>query len=650
MIILRIALALVAAFNASFLASGLHAGVPRTAKAPHAVAGRGPRESHGTTKVYIVFTARQAAAPDMTPEPETNGKIEAFHHGLLDDAIRLDGNSSARERVVYHYTRSLHGFAARLTEQEKNNLAGRDGVLSIHERVVYRPQTTRSWDFLGVPLQEHRRRGLPFEQDVIIGVLDTGVSPDSESFSDDGLAPPPAKWKGRCSEGFECNNKIIGAWAYDGGLPDGQVTPEDDDGHGTHAASTAAGREVRSASLYGVANGTARGGVPGARLAIYKVCWYDSGCGSEDVLAAMDDAAADGVDVILAPLSAEAASEHHADALAIGAFHALRRGALTSVPAGNCGPKLGTLSNVAPWMVSAGGTTTDRRIVAAVVLGNSKRFLGNSINTFPDIGKRRSLLVDPGNCDDKLEGVRYKGAILLCPPQGFISQQMIARSGAVGIILPDDDDDETSSSSSVPVVMARPAQFQEILRYYNESRHPTATIFNSQTTFDASAPVVASFSSRGPNLVTPGVLKPTGGSMADDLNYPSIAIPVVNYGVGFAVEVPRTVTNVGPGESVYRVEIGTAPAGITITVAPDKLAFTAEQHKLRFKVSVVGSLQAPQVVDDGGNLGASASIVWSDGKHEVRSPIYIFPTQFRSYIEPVECRCKPEKCDSQLGY
>ncbi|CAN6171480.1 unnamed protein product [Urochloa humidicola] len=434
-------------------------------------------------------------------------------------------------------------------------------------------------------------------------------------------------------------------------------------------------------------------------------------------------------------------------------------------------------------MISAGGSTTDRRIVAAVVLGNSKRFLGNSINTFPDI-RKRSLLVDPGNCDDKLEGVRYKGAILLCPPGGFISQQMIARSGAVGIILPDDDEDETSSSSSLPVVMVRPAQFQEILRYYNESRYPIATIFNSQTIFDASAPVVASLSSRGPNLVTPGVLKPdisapgvdilaawspysavstdldddrivpyniisgtsmacshvtgaaayvksvhphwsppaiisslvttatpmhysniseaefaygagqvnptaavdpglvydaseadyinllcaqgynttqlatvTGtnvtctslpiGSMADDLNYPSIAIPVINYGVGFAMEVPRTVTNVGPADSVYRVKISTAP-GITISVVPVKLAFTAEKHKLKFTVSVVGSLQAPQV--DGGNLGASASIVWSDGKHEVRSPIYIFPKQFRSYIEPVECRCKPGKCDSQLGY
>ncbi|CAN6209748.1 unnamed protein product [Urochloa humidicola] len=170
---MRIALALVVAFNAFFLASGLHGG-PRPAKARPALAGRGHGESHGT-KVYIVFTARQTDSDDISGKQQ----IEAFHHGLLNDALQLDGdgNSSARERVVYHYTRSLHGFAARLTEREKSNLAGSDGVVSIHERVVYRPQTTRSWDFLGVPLAAGAQGGggLPFEQDVIIGVLDTGV-------------------------------------------------------------------------------------------------------------------------------------------------------------------------------------------------------------------------------------------------------------------------------------------------------------------------------------------------------------------------------------------------------------------------------------------------------------------------------------------
>lgn len=45
------------------------------------------------------------------------------------------------------------------------------------------------------------------ESDIIIGVIDTGVWPESESFNDPGLGPPPKKWKGACVGGknFTCN-------------------------------------------------------------------------------------------------------------------------------------------------------------------------------------------------------------------------------------------------------------------------------------------------------------------------------------------------------------------------------------------------------------------------------------------------------------
>ncbi|KAL6639003.1 hypothetical protein ACP70R_022733 [Stipagrostis hirtigluma subsp. patula] len=758
--IIRSIVVLLFAFSAFFLASGVQTG--RHAKAsPAAAAGNGDGDGK---KVYIVFTERQPAASEMS-KLDVGATIKSFHHSLLSDALGGTSSSSAPERVLYHYTRSLHGFAARLTKQEKNNLAGKDGVLSIHERVVYRQQTTRSWNFLGLPLHEHR--SLPLEQNVIVGMIDGGISAESPSFSDDGLAPPPARWKGRCSEFFKCNNKIIGAWAYSGGSPDGEVTPEDNEGHGTHTASTAAGRAVRNASLYGVASGTARGGVPGARLAIYKACWEEDGCASEDILAAMDDAIADGVDVISASISGPSAKEYSDDALAIGAFHAMRRGVVTSVAAGNCGPKLGTVTNVAPWMISTAATTTDRKIVSKVVLGNGKHFLGSSINTFPDMVKR-ALILDPGNWQD-LEGARYKGAILLCPLPKFLIEHQLVMTGAAGVILPQDDDSD-SQSYSFPAAVVRPAQFQEILEYYNSSRDPVISIWNSQTVLDAEAPDVAGFSSRGPNLITPGILKPdisapgvnilaawsnqstvtmepdddrgvpyniiSGTSMAcphvtgaaayvksvhpdwspaaiisslvttakpihstmseaefaygagqvnsagavdpglvydaseadyadflcaqgynttqmatvtgtnatcssptssvADLNYPSIAVPVLNYGVSFSETISRTVTNVGrAGSVVYRAKISSMP-GITVSVEPDELAFRAGQKRRSFKVTVSGML-SPGV---SGRLGASASVVWSDGKHEVRSPIYVFPQQMRSYTSTESCRCK----------
>ncbi|RLN35070.1 hypothetical protein C2845_PM03G24180 [Panicum miliaceum] len=715
-----------------------------------------PAAGHGDdTKVYVVFTERQPATAEL-PEAEAGAAIATFHYDMIAGVLD-DDSSSAADRVVYHYSRTLHGFAARLTDDEKNRLAGMDGVLSIHEKVVYRPQTTRSWDFLGVPQHNDATR-LKFENDVIIGMVDTGIWPDSESFSDEGLPPPPAKWKGVCSKNFtSCNNKIIGARSYYGGNTTMSVL--DREGHGTHTASTAAGRAVAGASLGGLAGGTARGAVPGARLAVYKVCW-EEGCSSEDILAAFDDAIADGVDVISASLGSGIAFDYAADPMAVGAFHAVRRGVVVSVSAGNSGPTLGSVSNVAPWTISVAATLTDRRIISELVLGNGRRVVGNAITVFPNLGKP-SLLMDPGGCDhEQLDGKRYKGAVLLCGEGAYISSEAISHTGADGAIVYmfSDEDKDTAFSFAIPIVVVMQKEFNHIIDYYNSTSHPMVTVKKSVTVNDAAAPSVAEFSSRGPNMVTYGVLKPdisapgvdilaawtpkatlsgsdvdarrtkyniiSGTSMAcphvtgaaayvksvhpgwshaavqsalmttatpmssgepeaelaygagqvdpvrarypglvydaaegdyvgflcaqgynssqlaamtgrraasaacsagaragavGDLNYPSITVPVLNYGVGFAAEFPRTVTNVGPADSVYRATVTTVP-GVDVAVTPDELAFSAGTKKLSFKVSVSGTL-----LPVNGTMGASASVVWSDGRHHVRSPIYVFP-------------------------
>lgn len=66
-------------------------------------------------------------------------------------------------------------------------------------------QTTRSWDFVG--LEESVKRVPSVESDIVIGVMDSGIWPESESFSDKGFGPPPKKWKGACLGGknFTCN-------------------------------------------------------------------------------------------------------------------------------------------------------------------------------------------------------------------------------------------------------------------------------------------------------------------------------------------------------------------------------------------------------------------------------------------------------------
>lgn len=98
------------------------------------------------------------------------------------------------------------------------------------------------------------------------------------------------------------HSKIIGARFYDTDNISGPYydikSPRDTWGNGSHTASTAAGQAVENASYYGIANGVARGGVPNARLALYKVSW-GGGCNPADILAAFDDAIADGVEIFV---------------------------------------------------------------------------------------------------------------------------------------------------------------------------------------------------------------------------------------------------------------------------------------------------------------------------------------------------------------
>ena len=176
------------------------------------------------------------------------------------------------------------------------------------------------------------------------------------------------------------DRKIIGARVYNSMIsPDN--TARDSEGHGTHTASTAAGSVVKGASFYGVGKGDARGGVPSARIAVYKVC-YETGCTVADVMAAFDDAISDGVDIITVSLGAAAALPLDSDSIGIGAFHAMAKGILTLTSAGNNGPVPVSVSSVAPWMVSVAASTTDRRIIGEVVLGNGVTVEGIAINSF----------------------------------------------------------------------------------------------------------------------------------------------------------------------------------------------------------------------------------------------------------------------------
>lgn len=201
-----------------------------------------------------------------------------------------------------------------------------------------------------------------------------GIWPESESFRDNlGLGPIPKSWKGDCIKGEKfdpakaCNRKLIGARYYLKGFEqevgplNASGNPEfrsarDFLGHGTHTASTAIGSIVKNASFFGIGRGTARGGAPRARLAVYKVCWgkdLQGICTESDILAAFEDALRDGVNVISASLgSSPPLVPFFASSTDIGSFHAAQAGITVVFSAGNDGPDPSLVNNVAPWAIS----------------------------------------------------------------------------------------------------------------------------------------------------------------------------------------------------------------------------------------------------------------------------------------------------------
>ncbi|KAL4182547.1 hypothetical protein AMTRI_Chr11g93820 [Amborella trichopoda] len=329
-------------------------------------------------------------------------------------------------------------------------------------------------------------------------------------------------------------SKIIGARyynAYQWYEPRDYESARDSLGHGTHTTSVAAGRNVENASYYGLAQGTARGGAPGARIAVYKVCWSWSwlwGCQTSDILAAFDDAIADGVDIISISISNAFPTDYLKDVVAIGSFHAMKKGILTSTSGGNVSPFSTFVSSVAPWSLSVAASTIDRRFATQVVLGNGLVFIGHSINsfnmngtTFPLIYGGDAVNVSAGsskraaslcfrnsffeNPPNSLDENKVQGKIVLCDMWWDTSAVLMA--GGVGTIMLDYSPDE-SYTYPIPAAAVPPSDAKLILDYIQSSDNPTATILYSDAWKDVAAPVVTSYSLRGPNAISLDILKP----------------------------------------------------------------------------------------------------------------------------------------------
>ncbi|KAL2321647.1 hypothetical protein Fmac_026026 [Flemingia macrophylla] len=473
-----------------------------------------------SSKTYIIHVNR--------PQGQTLSEsedLESWYHSFMPPTIM---SSEEKPRVIYSYRNVISGFAARLTEEELREVEGKNGFISARpERVLHR-QTTHTPEFLGLKPQTGLWKESNFGKGVIVGVLDSGITPDHPSFSDDGMPPPPAKWKGRCELNVtSCNNKLIGARSFNLAskvMKGKEPPPIDEDGHGTHTASTAAGAFVGHSEVLGNAKGTAAGVAPYAHLAIYRVCFGED-CFESDIIAALDAAVEDGVDVLSLSLGLREPPPFFNDSTAIAAFAAMQKGIFVSCAAGNSGPMHGSLVNGAPWILTVGASTIDRRIVATAKLGNGQEFDGESVFQPSNFNQTLLPLAYAGKdgtqeaafCDDgSLSDIDFRGKVVLCERGGGSGRvakgEEVKRAGGAAMILMNDETGGFSLSADVHALPATHISYEaglKIKAYINSTATPTATIlFKGTIIGNSQAPAVSSFSSRGPNLPSPGILKP----------------------------------------------------------------------------------------------------------------------------------------------
>ncbi|GKV10321.1 hypothetical protein SLEP1_g21706 [Rubroshorea leprosula] len=439
--------------------------------------------------------------------------------------------------MLYTYSNVIHGFSTTLTAEEAEALEEQQGILSVIPELRYELHTTRTPQFLGLGTSSNLFPTSDSLSEVIVGVLDTGVWPELRSFDDGGLGSVPMKWKGECQVGknfnsSSCNKKLIGARYFLNGYEaafgpiDETVeskSPRDDDGHGTHTSTTAAGSVVLDADLFGFASGTARGMATQARVAIYKVCWL-GGCFGSDILAAIDKAVADGVDILSMSIGG-GSTEYYMDTVAIASFSAMAHGILISCSAGNGGPSESSLSNVAPWITTVGAGTLDRDFPVSVTLGNGKNYSGVSLYSGKTISNVMVPIVYAGNVSNSSSGnlcmtgslipAKVTGKIVLCDRGSNSRVQkglVVKKAGGTGMILANTEyygEEQVADAHLLPSSAVGEKAGDAIKKYIFTDANPTATIGTGTTKLDVQpSPVVAAFSSRGPNPVTPEILKP----------------------------------------------------------------------------------------------------------------------------------------------
>nr|XP_018682881.1 PREDICTED: subtilisin-like protease SBT1.9 [Musa acuminata subsp. malaccensis] len=449
-----------------------------------------------------------------------------WYSTILENMSLATPNSttSGRPQLLHTYHHALTGFAATLTADELRAMEGSSGFIAAYPDLEIKLHTTRTPQFLCLNHDTGLWPSSSYGDGVVIGVIDSGVWSESPSLNDGGMSPAPLWWNGTCELGTRCNWKLIGARSFNvsSSTADGE-SARDNDGHGTLVASVAAGAPVSGASFFGYANGTAVGMAPRAWISVYEVAdgrtLVAFTC---NVLAAMDAAIADRVDVISIAMGLTDLVPLYEDPFAIASFSAMKKGIMVVFSAGNDGPSNYTVTNAFPWAITVGGSSVDRRLTGTLtVYGDS--FTGVSLYPLSKLLVDLPLVYNAtiSHCNSsELISQAAAGKIVVCHGLGGIGSMFYqiaavnASEAAAAVFVTDDALFLEDGEFACPAIALDLDTGEVLLRYLSSLPYPTASMEFQETQVSGflgpviAAPAIGTYSSRGPSLISPDVLKP----------------------------------------------------------------------------------------------------------------------------------------------
>jgi subtilisin family serine protease len=511
----------------------------------------------------VAYDGGVPGIPATRPAPGT--KINPNSQNVREYVRFLENRHNAKARAVgarkvYSYRYSFNGFAAELTADQVAILNTQPDVVAVTKDSMSQLDTSTTPAFLGLdaaggiwstlsgnangnPVADRGPNSGGAGEGVVVGILDSGIWPENPSFSDRDangrlVYRQLPGWHGKCVPGeaftaANCNQKLIAAQYYNSGWGGNAGVAESfpyefnsaraADGHGVHTAATAAGNYGVTAVVDGINLGQVSGIAPRARVAVYKTCWGippEGGCFNSDNVAAIDQAVADGVDVINYSISGT--STNFRDPVEIAFLFAADAGVFVAASAGNSGPGASTVAHPSPWITTVAASTHDRVYEATATLGNGSSYtgvgLGDAVASSPlvyagNVAAAGANLTEAQLCyPGTLDPAQVNGTIVVCD-RGVIARTdkslAVQQAGGVGMILVNTSVSSVNADLHYVPTIHFDAPVRAAIVNYANTPGATASLGAGAQVAGATAPFMASFSSRGPLLAGDGnLLKP----------------------------------------------------------------------------------------------------------------------------------------------